>query len=148
MNKFNLINDIDKKTDSYGYGSFIDLAKTLGFNEEVVDMNNRSCSNCNSCCSVATPLLEDEFVKIKKYLQNTKQGKVAMKEAISRIKKNNERGIVSMICPFSNKSRKCSIYSIRPQVCREFHCDKELHKNFDKDKFHSVEHKVINDLFR
>ena len=151
MNKFDLmndVNDINKRADAYSYSSFVKLAETLGFNKEVIDMNNRNCSNCNACCSIGAPLLEDEFVKIKKYLQNNKQGKVAMKEAIARIKKNNKMGRISMVCPFSNSNRKCSIYSVRPQVCREFHCDKELHKNFNKDKFHSVQHKVIHDLFR
>lgn len=148
VNNVSLGDCITEHVDEHGYGSFIKLAETLGFNKNVIDMKNKNCSNCNECCSIATPILEDEFVKLKKYLQSNKQGKIAMKEAVTRIQKSIKLKRINLMCPFSNSSRKCSIYSMRPQICREFHCDTEIHKNFNKDRFHSAKHKTIKDLFR
>jgi Fe-S-cluster containining protein len=93
-------------------------------------------------------LLEEEYKSLRKWLKNDQEGKRQLREARGRIEKLQRQGYISMMCPFSNANRKCAIYSKRPQICRDFHCDTELYKKFDKEKYDSEKHYTINDLIK
>lgn len=91
--------------------------------EGVKDFNNPNCEDCNECCSLFTQISEEEYRSLKKYFTKNKVGKSKYETAVRRYFKmsNDLKGVV-LICPFSDSVKKCSIYSKRPQICREFHC--------------------------
>ena len=74
------------------------------------------CSNCGECCTDTLPLSTDEIVKIRNY--------------VNKHKIKEQRHITSnidMTCPFrDNLNKKCLIYKVRPLICRNFKCDKDL----------------------
>lgn len=77
------------------------------------------CSGCGECCSDLLPMSEREVRRIKTYIK---------KNGIKEQRHNAASGI-DMTCPFRDRvNRKCLIYPVRPEVCREFVC------NCDKDK--------------
>lgn len=72
------------------------------------------CSNCGNCCSDILPLSSEEVRRIKKYIK--KNG----------IKEQRHNALIGydMTCPFRNEAeRKCSIYEVRPAICRQFMCN-------------------------
>jgi Fe-S-cluster containining protein len=93
-------------------------------------------------------MTEEEYIKIKKYLSKDKQGRAAFTQALNVLRKYKGTGIVYLMCPFSNKSKKCSIYSMRPEICREFHCTPSLQgPNYGKDKY-GTNPRTIGDFFK
>lgn len=72
------------------------------------------CSNCGKCCSNCLPLSEAEIKRIKAYVK---------KHNIKEQRHNFASG-TDMTCPFRDeRNRKCTIYEIRPAICREFMCN-------------------------
>ena len=72
-----------------------------------------SCDRCGACCSLDIPLTDDE-VKSGKYLAHYSgywDEYVLDKERFR--------------CVYF-KGRRCSIYKGRPQVCREYRCERSL----------------------
>lgn len=124
------------------------INKTLLEEDTVTDMNNPNCNNCNECCSILSMLLEKEYKDLKKYLKKDKEGQRVYKEAVARIEKAKEKNTLSLMCPFSNSKKRCSIYKVRPSICREFHCTKELAEDYDKSKYEDEHQYTILDLFK
>ena len=93
------------------------------------------CSNCGECCSNALPLSAGEIRIIKNYIK---------KHNIKEQRHNYMVG-ADMTCPFRDESnRKCLIYSVRPQICREFMCN---YKKEDLTKSKLYFHKVNKVVF-
>ena len=72
------------------------------------------CSNCGQCCSNLLPMSEDEITRIKKYIRK------------HNIKERRHNAMVGydMTCPFrDDANKKCTIYHIRPAICRNFKCN-------------------------
>ena len=78
------------------------------------------CTGCGQCCSNLLPMTDDEISTIKKYIKK------------NRIKEHNHivaplaAPIIDMTCPFLDDSKsceKCTIYEVRPKICRDFICD-------------------------
>ncbi len=84
-------------------------------NIQITDFTcNGKCSNCGQCCSNLLPLSNSEVKRIKQYIK-----KHNIKE-----QRHNVMVGVDMTCPFRDeRNRKCLIYDIRPQICREFMCN-------------------------
>jgi Fe-S-cluster containining protein len=83
------------------------------------------CSSCGQCCSNLLPLSDKEIKVIKQYIK-----KHNIKE-----QRHNVMVGVDMTCPFRDEAnRKCLIYEIRPQICREFMCN-HSHEDIMKAKF-------------
>jgi Fe-S-cluster containining protein len=83
------------------------------------------CSSCGQCCSNLLPLSDKEIKVIKQYIK-----KHDIKE-----QRHNAMVGVDMTCPFRDEAnRKCLIYEIRPQICREFMCN-HRHEDIMKAKF-------------
>lgn len=81
----------------------------------VVDKTiNDKCSNCGECCSNLLPLSDAEIRRVHAFVKNNK-----IKE-----QRHNAQTGVDMTCPFRDEAnRKCLIYEVRPQICREFLCN-------------------------
>ena len=72
------------------------------------------CSNCGKCCSNMLPLSKWEILRIKSYIRD------------KGIKEQRHNAIVGvdMTCPFRDEAnKKCLIYDIRPDICRQFMCN-------------------------
>lgn len=93
----------------------------------ITDLNNPSCCDCNQCCDLTTIITEDEFKFYKKYFK-TKEGKAIYKEALKSFNKTfiNDNGTINLLCPFLNNKKRCRIYKVRPTICRNFHCTEKL----------------------
>lgn len=92
--------------------------------------NKKECKNCGKCCTNILLLRTDEIDKIHKYITK------------NRIKPNNKNLVLSPLapqyagggentnhnisyvdrCPFLTDDNQCSIYSVRPQICKTFFC--------------------------
>lgn len=75
---------------------------------------NGKCSNCGKCCSNMLPMSEAEIKRIKDYIK-----KHNIKE-----QRHNAMVGVDMTCPFrDDANQKCTIYNIRPAICKQFMCN-------------------------
>lgn len=80
---------------------------------------NGKCSSCGNCCSNILPMSRKEIDTIKKYIK--KNGIAESKHLLPVIGKNYD-----MTCPFRDNTKKiCTIYPVRPEICRQFICDNE-----------------------
>lgn len=82
---------------------------------------NGKCSGCGDCCSNRLPLSQKEINQIKIYIK--KHNIVEQKHGIFVL----SRATIDMTCPFMDstaKDHKCTIYPVRPQICREYMCNK------------------------
>lgn len=98
----------------------------------VKDMGNLSCSNCNDCCTMGVAITEQEYKKIKKFLKTTNRGKQVERSANKKIEDALARNTIYWVCPFSNSNKRCEINDIKPMICKKFHCDANLYKEFQK----------------
>jgi len=74
-------------------------------------MKSFNCINCGECCG-PVPVTEQELKRIQKELKNMS------KEKVLRLK-NQKRP--TLMCMFRDMAEnKCSIYSVRPILCRMF----------------------------
>lgn len=72
------------------------------------------CSGCGSCCSGVLPLSKLEVSRIKSYIKQ---------KNIKEYRQNVMQGIDGT-CPFRDeKEKKCTIYPIRPEICKHFMCN-------------------------
>ncbi|MBR3645646.1 MAG: YkgJ family cysteine cluster protein [Lachnospiraceae bacterium] len=102
------------------------MCKTNLLSEMVTDMKHGvydftkdgKCISCGQCCSNLIPISAKEIKNIKRYIK-----KKHIKEQKHNYPISNE--IIDMTCPFrSEKEQKCLIYEIRPEICRDFQCNK------------------------
>lgn len=77
------------------------------------------CSNCGECCVDFIPLTKREVKNIKSYIRK------------NNIKENVyiEDGNFDNRCPFYVKDscKHCSIYPVRPEICKTFKCCQSAH---------------------
>ena len=77
------------------------------------------CIGCGECCSNLLPMTDSEVVTIRRYI---------IKHGIrQRVRKMNflSDPVMDMTCPFLDDSKvkdKCTIYPVRPQICKSFNC--------------------------
>lgn len=82
--------------------------------------HNGKCSECGNCCSRYLALNNKEINTIRNYTKkhNIKQQKHAIFV--------HREALFDATCPFLDDTRathKCTIYEVRPLICREFKCD-------------------------
>ena len=78
------------------------------------------CSECGNCCSRYLALNKREINTIRNYIK--RHGIVQQKHAQFVYAKP----VMDWMCPFLDDTKpnhKCTIYEVRPLICREFHCD-------------------------
>lgn len=87
---------------------------------------NNQCSNCGQCCMPILPITLEEYKIIKKYIATHH----IEKESII----DKEHEAIYVDCPFHDrKNKKCKIYPVRPEVCKNFLCNHSM-KHIDKDR--------------
>lgn len=77
------------------------------------------CTGCSQCCSRFLPLSEREIKDIKRYI-----AKHHIKECRHGAPLANN--LEDWTCPFLDDTKpkdKCTIYQVRPQICRAFVCN-------------------------
>lgn len=91
--------------------------------------NSSKCSNCGECCSEFLPITKKEYYVIKEYLENHPE----IKE-----QKHINKKDMHLLCPFrDNENKCCTIYPVRPLVCKQFLCLKNKeHIESTKIKLH------------
>lgn len=91
---------------------------------------NGKCAGCGECCSNMLPLSRNEISRIKAYIK---------KHNIKEQRHNFMLGI-DMTCPFrDDANKKCTIYPVRPDICRDFVCN---HNVEDLKKSKAQHHKT------
>lgn len=84
---------------------------------------NGKCSGCGQCCGDILHLSQSEIRRIDLYL---KEHKIEKTERIALVDYDNT-------CPFrDNKNKKCKIYSVRPEICRAYQCNKSVEECYKK----------------
>ena len=77
------------------------------------------CSGCGGCCSNLLPMSQKEVDVIHRYIKkhNIKECKHLLPVATPAL---------DMTCPFRDNYKKiCTIYEVRPEICKQFICDNE-----------------------
>lgn len=87
--------------------------------------NNGKCSNCGNCCSNILPITKKEIIEIKKYI---KEHDVKEQNHMTFVFSTQS---IDMVCPFCdiNKELKCTIYPVRPSICKIFLCANTARRN-------------------
>ena len=101
---------------------------------------NGKCSGCGKCCGRLLPLTQKEVSRIKAYIK---------RHNIKKVKRAFVSEDMDWICPFRDDlNRKCLIYEIRPEICRQYKCSTKDTK-FDFKKTNPYQYKAVdmNSLF-
>lgn len=76
------------------------------------------CGQCGSeCCDSSTPFTKEDLANIKKTNRKLLRGVELIpsgNSAFTLRKRSNEQ------CVFLDENKRCKIYDIRPQICRDF----------------------------
>lgn len=83
--------------------------------------DNGKCTQCGACCSNYLPMTQKEVDVIHRFVK-----KHDIKEFKHLFPVSNDT--FDMTCPFMDDSKqkeKCRIYSVRPEICKQFICSKE-----------------------
>ena len=86
------------------------------------------CTQCGECCSNLLPMSDEEVKEIKQYIKAN-----GIKEH-SHIVAPLATLTIDMTCPFLDDSKsceKCTIYEVRPRICRDFICDPKQRPKVD-----------------
>lgn len=94
--------------------------------------DNGRCVGCGECCSNALPMKQKEVNVIRRYIKEH-----GIKE--QKVQTVFANPVYDLTCPFLRKDvskDRCVIYPVRPQICREFKCNKArngeaFHGNMD-----------------
>ena len=75
---------------------------------------NGKCSCCGQCCGDILHLSHKEIKRIRQYIKENKIEPTAKNIFVT----------YDNTCPFrDNANKKCKIYEVRPDICREFICN-------------------------
>ena len=90
--------------------------------------DNGECSSCGQCCSNILPISSKEIKEIRRYIKKHHIKECGHSYPFSQI-------AFDLTCPFrSDLERKCTIYPVRPAICRCFKCDSpEFDRRKDRD---------------
>ena len=85
------------------------------------------CSRCGNCCSNLLPVSAKEAKRIREYVRRNHIG-----ECVNR--PPTAEPVEDWTCPFRDNMKKiCTVYEVRPAICRDFRCDKPR-KQIEADK--------------
>lgn len=120
----------------------------IGICEQIInDMNNGvydftdngKCIQCGQCCSNLLPMSKQEIDTIRRYIK-----KHRVKEHKHFFSLINPQ--IDMTCPFlddGKKTEKCTIYQVRPQICKSFSCNPAERSKGDKELFNCAGHRTV-----
>jgi Fe-S-cluster containining protein len=116
----------------------------FGKDKTQLDYSNPNCVDCNECCMMMVALTRYEFESILYRIRHDKELESKLIHTIIEYKnKLIYQNTVIWNCIFSDKDKKCMIYDIRPQICKNYHCSKK--NDVDVSKY--PEHLIIMDIF-
>lgn len=99
------------------------------FNDGTYNLTcNGICTGCGECCSNLLPMTDREKKIIENYIKKNKIKPNTM--VVAPIK----TPVLDMTCPFLDNRKtcdKCTIYEVRPKVCRDFICDPKQRQKID-----------------
>lgn len=105
---------------------------------------NGNCSRCGNCCTMAIPITRKEEKRIRKYIIENN----IFPENL--IENNN---FYANCCFFDRKNKCCKIYSVRPQICKTFKCNRdeeqlelEKIKNHNKAYWNCIDKRGIHNV--
>lgn len=113
------------------------MSKISNFEQMISDFDNGvynftsngKCIGCGACCSNLLPMTKEEISRIKSYIS---RNGIKEKKHIPPL----ANPAIDMTCPFLDDSKsceKCTIYAVRPMICRLFICDKSQRKDTPKN---------------
>jgi Fe-S-cluster containining protein len=77
------------------------------------------CTKCANCCRTLHPILTEEDIgRISGHLGMTRDEFIT--EYLEPIEEQNRYRIRTLPCPFLGEDNRCTIYSVRPEKCREY----------------------------
>lgn len=83
-------------------------------------INNR-CSHCGECCGACPmPLTRKEEKRIRAYI---KKHNILYQPSHKWLGPNGEHNEELRCCFYDIKNRICTIYEVRPEICRSFRCN-------------------------
>lgn len=106
------------------YGTIEDFVRDM--DAGVFDFTeNGKCICCGNCCTNLLPMSKREIKLVRDYIKNHN-----IKEQKRFVPSVNPT--YDMTCPFmdSSKDFKCTIYKVRPKICRDFNCHSAKAGNF------------------
>lgn len=85
--------------------------------------DNGKCIQCGSCCSNILVMTNKEIETIRRYIKkhHIKEHHIKEHKHILSLAEPT----IDMTCPFLDDSKsceKCTIYEVRPRICRDFIC--------------------------
>lgn len=87
---------------------------------------NGKCSGCGNCCTNFLPMSQKELDAVHRYIKKNK-----IKECKHLLPVATPT--YDMTCPFrDNDNGVCTIYEVRPMICRKFICDNEKRAKHDR----------------
>lgn len=99
--------------------SFIQAVRK-GMQDNIYDFTkDGKCSSCGNCCSNLLPMSKKEISAIRKYIR---QNSIQQCKHLPPVVKAS----YDMTCPFRDNDKEiCTIYPVRPAICRAFICNNE-----------------------
>lgn len=79
------------------------------------------CSKCGQCCSNYLPLTEKEIKQLRGIVKTRK-----LKPTKRLFETNNYS-----TCPFLDSNNRCIIYEERPNICKQFTCDRFKRRDYE-----------------
>lgn len=100
--------------------------------------NDGECSKCGNCCGRILPLSKKEIDIIRNYIK-----KHDIKEKKNIFPYKNK--LIDFTCPFRDNTLKiCTIYKVRPKICKEFICNDEERAKVNRKNLLKENRKVID----
>ncbi len=76
------------------------------------------CLKCANCCATTGPLLKNK--DIQNLAHHLKKRPGVFTDEYLKVDEDNDYVFKQMPCPFLNTDNYCSVYSARPNACREY----------------------------
>ncbi len=117
--------------------TFCENARKINLRPEDKTINGQ-CIQCGECCSNFLPMTAAEVDRVARYVAE-KGIKPARHFPVVLVQQP-----LDMCCPFLDVNKpkeKCSIYPVRPSICRHFSC----HYMTDKDAERRMLYQLSND---
>jgi Fe-S-cluster containining protein len=101
-----------------------------GIRDEITDFTvDSNCSSCGNCCNNALPMNKKEIDRVKKYVKSNNINEIKNVTPLAKAP-------LDMTCPFRDSTNNvCTIYEVRPKVCRSFICNKPEEAKRNREKF-------------
>jgi Fe-S-cluster containining protein len=104
-----------------------------GLEDKIYDLTeNGECARCGNCCTNLLPMNKQEVERIKKYVLDHDIKPYEQFAPYRKLPYNN-------CCPFYNEDKKiCTVYDVRPKICRLFICNKPEEAKRNTEKYHKT----------